>query len=94
MEPHRELSEVLDLLGCLPSGCALFRDMGGDDAFTLEALFLREIEYDVRALGHGLGGGKGTPPKKIPAPEPAHLVRAREQRADEKLQRFLARHSA
>lgn len=83
--------EAAALVIWLPAGCALWQDVGGPAALSMEARESRTVEFRLRQLMHMLAGGKGSKPKPLPEREWAHERRASEQRMLRKAARFMER---
>jgi hypothetical protein len=69
---------VGDYVVNLPRGCALWLAAGGPVALTDEAHLLREAIYRLELIDWHNAGSKGTAPKRIELPRPAHEVQAEE----------------
>lgn len=67
----------------LPPGSAVFRALGVDAAWTMEAHALAAISDGVAAGNWQRGGGKGARPK--PAPRPSDIKAAEDKRERERL---------
>lgn len=63
------------LLLQLPDDARLVRIDNPDAQWSTEAHFLRRVDYELRALIHGLGGNKGAKP--TPIETPAEVERSR-----------------
>ncbi|WP_248240556.1 hypothetical protein [Microbacterium kunmingense] len=90
-DPERTPSELGDLVAGLPHGCALWRAAGGPIALTDEAHLLREAIFRLEVIDWHNGGSKGTPPKRIDLPRPAHEVRKEQAKQTAKAERHAAR---
>lgn len=83
--------EVADLVAWLPTGCALWRDMGGAAALSEEARMLRAVEFGLRVLDWRMRQGKGARPKPLPDPPLAHERRAAAEKQRRKAESFMRR---
>lgn len=76
-------SELADYVKALPPGCALWREVGGDIAWSVEAHLLARIEHvaSVHAWLDSKDGQSGNNrPKPITPPESVFEKRAQEAR--------------
>lgn len=81
------LWDLADLVAWLPTGCALWRSMGGQAALSDEVAQLQMLDFSVRVLDFHAGRhGKGKKPEPPKPPPYAHERRAREERAVRKAQ--------
>lgn len=64
------------LLRQLPAGSRVLSAADPDLAWSVEALLLRQIDYDLRCLIHALAGGKGEAPVPVPTPSEARALDA------------------
>jgi hypothetical protein len=90
-DPARSPCELGDLVAGLPHGCALWRAAGGPIALTDEAHLLREAIYRLEVIDWHNAGSKGTAPKRIELPRPAHEVRAEQAKQNAKAEQWAAR---
>lgn len=86
--------ELADLVVWLPPGCALWMDVGGPAALTMEARELRRVSYWLRVLDYRERGNKGEKPKPDPEPEYAHERRVQEDTMKRKAEAYLRRQKA
>ncbi|MCC4906975.1 hypothetical protein [Microbacterium sp. cx-59] len=75
----------------LPHGSALWIATGGPIALTDEAHLLREAIYRLEVIDWHNAGSKGTAPKRIELPRPAHEVRAETAKNDAKARKHAER---
>lgn len=75
------------LLGQLPPDARCVVEENPDASWSIEAWFLRQIEFDIRALMYGLSGKKGTRPEPIEMPSETlrkqRVLESAETEADE-----------
>lgn len=86
-EPHRDPFELGDYVEHLPPGCALMRAFGGEAAWSVEAMLIRENEYTQRVIA---AGEKASKQQRIPLPESAAEARAATARLDARERAFRA----
>lgn len=65
--------------------------MGGAPALAQATEAVRELEYTVRRVAHGLSGGSGAQPKPLPLPESAAERRGAQAVQNAKAQAWKAR---
>jgi len=51
----------------------------------------REVEYVARSIAHGLAGGKGERPERIPLPKPARDAKLEQRQMSAKARAWAAR---
>lgn len=78
---------VATLLGQLPPSARCVVKENPDAAWSVETKFLRQLEFDIRALMYGLSGKKGARPEPIEMPSETlrkqRVLESAESEADE-----------
>lgn len=85
-------TELADMVGWLPAGCALWRAIGGPAAVSDEARATQMLDYSVRVLDYHAGRhGKGKKPQPPKDPPFAHEKRADDARVRRKAEAVVRR---
>lgn len=84
-------SDLADLALWLPAGCALWQDVGGPAALSMEQRELRRVQFLLRVLDYRHRQSKGEKPKPDPEPEYAHERRERRSKDERKADAYLRR---